>query len=142
MKSHPELRQILNDFLSSCLLEQPEDVYEYAQKFFAFFNYQKDNVRHKPLVISGCSGSGKGTLINFLLTKYPDLFELSISYTTRRPRQGEMHGREYYFVAKEEFQKEIEKDVFAEYCEVHGNYYGTHKGKLNEIINKGKVFIL
>ena len=47
----------------------------------------------------------KGTLINMLLDKNPDLFELSISYTTRRPRQGEVHGREYYFVTKEEFEK-------------------------------------
>lgn len=141
MKAHPELRQILNDFLSSCLLEQPENVYEYAKQYFSFFNYQKDVIRHKPLVISGCSGVGKGTLINFLLEKFPDIFELSISYTTRRPRQGEVHGREYYFVEKEEFIKEIEKDVFAEYCQVHDNYYGTHQGKLNEIINKGKVII-
>jgi guanylate kinase len=59
LKSHPELRQILNDFLSSCLLEQPDDVYEYAKKFFSYFNYHKDIVRHKPLVITGCSGVGK-----------------------------------------------------------------------------------
>jgi guanylate kinase len=62
LKSHPELRQILNDFLSSCLLEQPEDVYEYAKKFFSYFNYHKDIVRHKPLVITGCSGVGKVSL--------------------------------------------------------------------------------
>jgi guanylate kinase len=49
----------------------------------------------------------KGTIINKLIEKYPDLFELSISYTTRRPRQGEVHGREYYFVTKEEFEKVI-----------------------------------
>lgn len=110
LKSHPELRQILNDFLSSCLLEQPENVYEYAKKFFSYFNYHKDIVRHKPLVLTGCSGVGKvlslstqGTLINLLISKNPNLFELSISYTTRRPRQGEVHGREYYFVTKEEF---------------------------------------
>ncbi len=47
----------------------------------------------------------QGTLINHLITKNPNLFELSISYTTRRPRQGEVHGREYYFVTKEEFEK-------------------------------------
>jgi guanylate kinase len=59
LKSHPELRQILNDFLSSCLLEQPENVYEYAKKFFSYFNYSKDVIRHKPFVITGCSGVGK-----------------------------------------------------------------------------------
>ena len=47
----------------------------------------------------------QGTIINMLLDKNPELFELSISYTTRRPRQGEVHGREYYFVTKEEFEK-------------------------------------
>lgn len=88
LKAHPELRQILNDFLSSCLLEQPDNVYEHAKNFFSYFNYQKDATKYKPLVISGCSGVGKGTLIKYLLETFPDLFELSISYTTRRPRQG------------------------------------------------------
>eukprot|EP00919_Chromeraceae_sp_WS-2016_P001265 GHVR01003187.1.p1 GENE.GHVR01003187.1~~GHVR01003187.1.p1 ORF type:complete len:105 (+),score=0.40 GHVR01003187.1:305-619(+) len=74
LKSHPELRQILNDFLSSCLLEQPENVYTYAQKFFSFFNYQKDTLNHKPIVISGCSGVGKGTLIKKLIDNFPHLF--------------------------------------------------------------------
>jgi hypothetical protein len=86
-------------------LEQPEDVFEYAKKFFSYFNYHKDIVRYRPLVITGCSGVGKGTLINMLIDRSPQLFELSISYTTRRPRQGEVHGREYYFVTKEEFEK-------------------------------------
>lgn len=141
IKSHPELSQILNDFLSSCLLNQPEDVYAHAKEYFSYFNYHKDIQKFKPLVISGCSGVGKGTLIKFLLDKYPNVFELSISYTTRRPRQGEKHAREYYFVAEEEFNKEIEKGVFAEHFKVHGNLYGTHMGKLNEIINRGKVLV-
>lgn len=59
IKSHAELRQILNDFMSSVLLEQPENVYTYAQKYFAFFNHQKDQETYRPLVISGCSGAGK-----------------------------------------------------------------------------------
>lgn len=67
LKSHPQLRQILNDFLSSCLLEQPSNVYDYARNYFAYFNYQKDISKYKPLIISGCSGVGKGTLINFLI---------------------------------------------------------------------------
>lgn len=59
LKNHPELRQILNDFLSSCLLEQPDNVYDYAKKFFSYFNYYKDIQKHKPLIITGCSGVGK-----------------------------------------------------------------------------------
>jgi guanylate kinase len=59
IKSHAELRQILNDFLSSILLEQPSNVYNYAQQYFTFFNHQKDQKTYRPLVISGCSGAGK-----------------------------------------------------------------------------------
>jgi guanylate kinase len=95
------------------LLEQPDNVYDYAKKFFSYFNYQKDTIKYKPLVLSGCSGVGKvfslnyrqGTLVKKLLQKYPDNFELSISYTTRNAREGEVHGREYYFVKKEDFEK-------------------------------------
>ena len=58
-----------------------------------------------PLIISGPSGSGKGTIINFLLKKYPDVFSLSCSYTTRNPREGEIHGKHYFFVTDEEFVK-------------------------------------
>lgn len=55
---------------------------------------------HHPLIISGCSGVGKGTMVKYLLNKFPHIFELSVSYTTRKPRTGEQHGREYFFVDK------------------------------------------
>lgn len=68
--------------------------------------------KYKPLIISGASGAGKvtvsstqGTVVKFLLERYPQLFELSISHTTRKPRVTELHGREYYFVSSEEFEK-------------------------------------
>ncbi len=56
---HPEIRQLLNDFLSTVLLEKPEDVYKFAQDYFSFFHKEKEPVMHKPLVISGPSGVGK-----------------------------------------------------------------------------------
>jgi Regulatory subunit of type II PKA R-subunit. len=59
LSQHPEIRQLLNDFLSTLLLEKPEDVYKFAQEYFAFFNKEKENVQYKPLVISGPSGVGK-----------------------------------------------------------------------------------
>jgi guanylate kinase len=59
----------------------------------------------RPLVISGPSGCGKGTLINYALEKYKGLMGLSVSYTSRAPRKGETHGVEYFFVSKEEFVK-------------------------------------
>jgi guanylate kinase len=63
MKKHPEIREILNDFMSSVLLEKPEDVFDYARDYFSYFNVNKDKVKYKPLIISGPPGVGK--VINF-----------------------------------------------------------------------------
>jgi len=97
---------------------------------------------HNPIVISGPSGVGKGTLIKMLLEKFPNLFQLSVSLTTRAPRGTEKNGVEYLFVSKEDFNQEISKHSFLEYCEVHGNFYGTHKGQVKEIMEKGKICIM
>lgn len=83
-----------------------------------------------PLIITGPSGAGKGTLINKLFQCFPDVFELSISLTTRPKRVGETHGLEYFFVEKDKFLKEVEKNKFLEFCHVHENYYGTHKDEM------------
>jgi guanylate kinase len=72
------------------------------------------------------SGAGKSTLVNALLAQEPTL-KLSISYTTRPPRPGELHGREYYFTSVEDFQTRRENGEFLESAEVHGNYYGTSR---------------
>jgi guanylate kinase len=85
------------------------------------------------------SGSGKSTMVNHLLTKYPNLFELSVSCTTRAPRGQEVHGREYYFISPEEFQKRIQNDEFIEYEQVYeGLYYGTLKQEIARIEAAGK----
>eukprot|EP01016_Furgasonia_blochmanni_P051097 TRINITY_DN7994_c0_g2_i1.p2 TRINITY_DN7994_c0_g2~~TRINITY_DN7994_c0_g2_i1.p2 ORF type:complete len:295 (-),score=85.99 TRINITY_DN7994_c0_g2_i1:290-1174(-) len=142
LKKHPEIREVLNDFVSSLLLQKPDDIYAYARDYFSYFNHEKDVKKQRPFVIAGPAGVGKGTLVKMLLQKYPEEFELSVSYTTRKPRATETDGVEYFFVAKDEFVKEIERNSFVEHCEVHGNFYGTHKGILNKIMNKGKVCIL
>ncbi len=77
-------------------------------------------------VISGPSGVGKGTLVKLLLKEDPSL-TLSISCTTRQPRQDEENGREYFFLTKEEFESRLQEDGFLEYDEHFGNYYGTPK---------------
>lgn len=82
---------------------------------------------YKPLVMSGPSGVGKGTLINALTQNHPDKFGFSVSYTTRQARPGEVHGQHYFFVSMDEFKEIIAQDGFIEYCEVHGNFYGTAK---------------
>ncbi|KUK10240.1 MAG: Guanylate kinase, partial [Clostridia bacterium 41_269] len=76
------------------------------------------------LVISGPSGVGKGTLCKALLEEVKDL-QISISMTTRKPRQGEIDGKDYFFVSEEEFLERIKRDEFVEWAKVYGHYYGT-----------------
>ncbi len=78
----------------------------------------------KVLVVTGPSGVGKGTLIRKLRDRHPE-FALSISATTRDPREGEEHGREYYFLTPEEFASRVDQGEFLEWAEYAGNRYGT-----------------
>lgn len=93
------------------------------------------------VVVSGFSGAGKGTVMKALLQKY-DNYALSISATTRNPRDGEVHGREYFFKTVEEFEALIEQDDFIEYAKYVSNYYGTPKSYVLEQLDKGKDVIL
>lgn len=91
-------------------------------------------------VVSGFSGAGKGTLMKALLKKYP--YELSISATTRAPREGEVHGREYFFLTREEFESMIEGGELFEWAQYVGNYYGTPKSYVEQKLQEGKDVIL
>lgn len=91
-------------------------------------------------VISGFSGAGKGTLMKKIVEKYQ--YGLSVSATTRAPREGEVHGREYFFLSKDEFEQMIEKKELIEWAEYVGNYYGTPKAYVEEQLSKGKDVIL
>lgn len=93
------------------------------------------------IVISGPSGAGKGTICKALLEEHTDI-EISISATTRKPRVGEIDGVNYHFLTKEDFLKRVDEDDFLEYAEVYGNYYGTPKSKVEEILKQGKNVIL
>lgn len=93
------------------------------------------------LIISAPSGAGKTTLCRELLKRYPTMRE-SISYTTRLPRPGEVHGRDYFFVSDQEFRRMIDEDAFAEWAEVHGNLYGTALATLNEARTGGIDLVL
>nr|WP_288884738.1 guanylate kinase [uncultured Blautia sp.] len=92
-------------------------------------------------VVSGFSGAGKGTLMKRLLEKY-DNYSLSISATTRAPRDGEEHGREYFFHSKEKFEELISQDALIEYAQYVENYYGTPKAYVEKQLEAGRDVIL
>ncbi|MBR4153031.1 MAG: guanylate kinase [Selenomonadaceae bacterium] len=93
------------------------------------------------IVISGASGTGKGTICKKLLADLPEV-AYSISATTRTPRPGEVDGREYYFLSVDEFKSWISEGKFLEYAEVYGNFYGTPLNKIEERLNRGEDIIL
>lgn len=95
----------------------------------------------KLFVISGSSGVGKGTVIKEFLKRNPH-FKLSVSCTTRKPREGEIHGENYFFLSKEEFLSCIEKGEFLEWAEFSGNMYGTKRPYVDEKLAEGKNLIL
>jgi len=92
-------------------------------------------------IISAPSGSGKSTLVARLLNHVPGLM-FSISYTTREPRGAEVNGQNYHFVSREEFEAMLARDEFLESADVFGNYYGTHRGILEEAQAQGKDLVL
>ena len=92
-------------------------------------------------MIVGPSGSGKGTIIDELKKKYSG-FAYPVSYTTRKPREGEVDGQVYYFVAKEEFERMIKDEELLEYAVVHSdNYYGTSKADIMGPLESGGVVV-
>lgn len=92
------------------------------------------------IVVSGPSGSGKGTILGEIL-KSPD-YVYSVSATTRQPRQGEIDGRHYFFMQKTEFEERILQNGFIEYAEYNGNYYGTPVDFVNANLKNGKNVVL
>ncbi|MCW3490906.1 guanylate kinase [Dethiobacter alkaliphilus] len=93
------------------------------------------------IVISGPSGAGKGTVCRALLEKCPELV-LSVSKTTRQPRAGEEDGVNYFFVSREDFEDSIANGDFLEYAYVYGQYYGTPRSTVENLLNDGRDVIL
>lgn len=93
------------------------------------------------IVVSGFSGAGKGTLMKKLMEDY-DNYALSISMTTRTPRPGEVDGREYFFVTREQFEEKIGQDGLIEYANYCGNYYGTPRAYVEQQLEAGKDVVL
>ena len=93
------------------------------------------------MIVSGFAGSGKGTVFKIAKELFPKL-RLSVSMTTRAPRPGEVDGVHYYFVTREEFLKTLDEDGFFEHTEYCGNFYGTPKKQLFDMVKEGFVPVL
>ena len=96
----------------------------------------------KPCIICGPSGVGKGTLLNKMKQSFPNIFGVSVSHTTRQPRNGEVNGIAYNFITRKEFEKGIENDEFLETKQYSGNYYGTSFKAIENVQKQNKICIL
>ena len=114
--------------------------------FYRYRNYKtlsEDKLSEgKLIVVTGPSGVGKGTLLRKLIDRYPDRILFSISATTRSPRAGEEHGREYFFWDRAEFEQKRDADEFLEWAEYAGNLYGTPRQAIDQAIAIGKIVLL
>ena len=97
--------------------------------------------RGRLFVVSAPAGTGKTTLVKMLTTEFPCVIA-SVSFTTRRPREGEFDGFHYNFITHEEFEKKIRSGIFLEYVNLYGDYYGTSKEWIDEQLNAGKHVVL
>ena len=96
----------------------------------------------KPLIILGPSGVGKDTIINMLLKKYPQIFYKLVSFTTRKIREGEKEGINYFYITKEKFQEKKNENKLFGIQEYNDNFYASDKSKLDELMNKGEKIII
>ncbi|KAG4415627.1 hypothetical protein IFR04_011241 [Cadophora malorum] len=96
----------------------------------------------RPIIISGPSGVGKGTLYKLLLDRHPSTFATSISHTTREPRPGETRDVDYYYTDMSTFEQMIAEDGFVEHAKFGGNRYGTSKKMIGELTAGGRVVVL
>ena len=96
----------------------------------------------KPLIILGPSGVGKDTIINMFLKKYPEIFYKLVSFTTRKIREGEKEGIDYFYITKEKFQEKKNENKLIGIQEYNDNFYASDKNKLDELMNKGEKIII
>lgn len=97
-------------------------------------------MKHVLLAVSGPSGVGKGTMVKTLIARREDVVE-SVSCTTRAPREGEVHGKHYFFLSREEFERRIAEGDFLEYDEHFGNYYGTPKSFVRDTLKEKSIIM-
>lgn len=96
--------------------------------------------RGKLIVVSAPSGAGKTTIVRTMMAKYPSML-FSVSATTRPQRAGEKEGKDYFFLSKEEFERQIKAGELVEWEEIYGNYYGTLKSEIDRALHNGRIMM-
>jgi len=117
----------------------PDLLAEIARRMGVLSPAQLPNKLCRPVIISGPSGVGKGTLVDMLIKQFPNDFGFSVSHTTRQPRPGETEGVHYHYTTRDRFLDDVKKGNFLEYAEVHGNLYGTNVSAVSDIRNSRRV---
>ncbi|KAM6478088.1 P-loop containing nucleoside triphosphate hydrolase protein [Trichoderma sp. SZMC 28011] len=112
------------------------------RRYFKGNRSQSSTMQFRPIIISGPSGVGKGTLIQMLHDKHPGLLTKTVSHTTRQPRPDEIEGEDYFFVSKAKFRSLISENALVEYTYFSGNYYGTSKKTVKNQTAKGMIVVL
>ncbi|KAI1285745.1 Guanylate kinase [Halotydeus destructor] len=102
----------------------------------------KEPQKPRPIVVCGPSGSGKSTLLKRLMEEFNDYFGFSVSHTTRKPRIGEVNGKDYHYTERSEMIEAIKNGEFIEYAEFSGNIYGTSKRAVQEVLERGRICML
>lgn len=113
----------------------------YRQSYLSNYRTMSSSA-NRPIVISGPSGTGKSTLLKKLFAEYPDKFGFSVSNTTRKPRPGEVNGKDYNFSTVEEFKQLIDENKFIEWAQFSGNYYGTTIKAVKDVAEQGRICLL
>ena len=135
----PGLPLQLGKIFEAILANKPKKVEQFCTRVFGPARKYMSIEKSSPLLLVGPSGTGKDTLANKLREAYPDVFEFSVSYTTRGARPGEVHGKDYFFASQEDFEARVQQNDFVEHVTYAGNRYGTSKSFLHSIEKKGKV---
>lgn len=141
LAKHPEVKQLISDYLSNCLIHKPDDLFKYTKEHFTKYcdNYKEKN---RIVVIVGPSGVGKGSLISKLKEDLGDKISFLVSHTTRERKENEVDGKDYHFVSQETFLQMINNDEFLEYNIFGEDYFGTKKSEVYDISAQDKICVM